>query len=102
MTDSTYPEAPTASACPACDAAPMARRLAASAAREDAAGAGALMLSLPGVHCAACITTVERALEAHPGVRSARVNLTLRRASIEAEPEVTAEALIGTVGRGRL
>nr|WP_093362867.1 heavy metal translocating P-type ATPase [Tropicimonas isoalkanivorans] len=74
----------------------MARRLAASGAREDA-GQGRLMLSLPGVHCGLCITTVERALEGHPGVRSARVNLTLRRATVEADPGVTADALMETV-----
>lgn len=101
MSDSTYPdagygEAPVASACPACDAAPMARRIAASGARADAAP-DALMLSLPDIHCAACITTVERALERHPGVRSARVNLTLKRAVVVADPGVTAEALIGAV-----
>ncbi|SDL36860.1 heavy metal translocating P-type ATPase [Aliiruegeria lutimaris] len=97
MSDSTFPEAPTASACPACEAAPMARRLAASGALEDKPEQGALMLSLPGIHCALCITTVEKALMAHPGVRSARVNLTLRRATVEAEPKVTAEALVKTV-----
>ena len=97
MSDSTYPEAPTASACPACDAAPMARRMAASGAFEDMPERGALMLSLPGIHCALCITTVERALSEHPGVTSARVNLTLKRATVEAAPEVTADALIGAV-----
>ena len=101
MSDSTYPdagygEAPVASACPACDAAPMARRIAASGARADAAP-DALMLSLPDIHCAACITTVERALGRHPGVQSARVNLTLKRAVVVADPGVTAEALIGAV-----
>ncbi|MBZ0122462.1 MAG: heavy metal translocating P-type ATPase, partial [Roseovarius sp.] len=33
----------------------------------------------------------EKALNAHPGVTSARVNLTLKRASIAAAPEVTAD-----------
>ncbi len=55
------------------------------------------MLSLPGIHCAACITTVERALDDHPGVRSARVNLSLKRATVEADPEVTAQALVAAV-----
>ncbi|MFD0981774.1 heavy metal translocating P-type ATPase [Tropicimonas aquimaris] len=97
MTDSTYSAPTTASACPACDAAPMARRIAASGARTEEAGPGRLLLSLPGIHCAACITTVERALDAHPGVRSARVNLTLKRATVEADPGVTAEALVKAV-----
>ena len=52
------------------------------------------MLSLPTVHCAACITAVERELSRQAGVQSARVNLTLKRVSIEADPEVTAEDMI--------
>jgi Cu2+-exporting ATPase len=52
-----------------------------------------LMLSLPGIHCAGCISGVEKALTAVPGVREARVNLTLRRAAVEAEPGVTADDL---------
>ncbi|WP_149866265.1 heavy metal translocating P-type ATPase [Tropicimonas marinistellae] len=75
----------------------MARRIAASGAQDGAVGPGRLMLSLPGIHCAACITTVERALDDHPGVRSARVNLSLKRATVEADPEVTAQALVAAV-----
>ncbi len=79
---------PTASACPACAAAPAAGALA-----ETAPQRAQIALSLPTIHCAACITRIEKALNGYPGVRSARVNLTLKRASIEAGPEVTAEAL---------
>jgi Cu2+-exporting ATPase len=85
---------PSASACPACDAAPAA---AAAAARAEELKEAQLALSLPTIHCAACISTVEGALNAHPGVKSARVNLTLKRASIEADPAVTADALVGTL-----
>ena len=94
-----FPAAPreaehvTASACPACVAAPSAAALAAAAAAKGMR----LMLSLPTAHCAACISTVEQAVQAVPGVRSARVNLTLRRLSVEAGPEVTADALIGVL-----
>ncbi|HRM74920.1 MAG TPA: heavy metal-associated domain-containing protein, partial [Paracoccus sp. (in: a-proteobacteria)] len=59
------------SACPACDAAPLAQRVAARAGAEHQD----VILSLPTIHCATCITDVERALAAHPGVRDARVNL---------------------------
>ncbi|MEJ6390417.1 heavy metal translocating P-type ATPase [Gymnodinialimonas ulvae] len=86
MTAFADPQHP--SACPACDAVPLAEQVA-GAALKDAR----LMLALPGIHCAACISGVERTLEAQPGVRAARVNLTLRRASVEAGPEVEAEAL---------
>ena len=77
------------SACPACVAAPSAQRLAALQRPETAR----LILSLPTAHCAVCMSTVEGALKAHPGVSSARVNLTLKRVSVEAEADVTAAQL---------
>jgi Cu2+-exporting ATPase len=78
------------SACPACVAVPAAERIAALRARRD----GRIMLSLPLAHCAACISTVEGALARVPGVRSSRVNLTLKRVSVEVGPEVTPGELI--------
>ena len=39
-------------------------------------------LSVPGVHCAACIASVERSLSALPGVEFARVNLSMKRATV--------------------
>ena len=83
-----------ASACPACVAAPSAENIAAMAA--EAKGAR-LVLSLPTAHCAACISTVEQAVQGVPGVRSARVNLTLRRVSVDADAGVTADGLIGVL-----
>ncbi|MEM6888034.1 MAG: heavy metal translocating P-type ATPase [Pseudomonadota bacterium] len=56
-----------------------------------------LMLSLPGIHCQNCIRSVEAVLQSHPAVRSARVNLTLKRALIDADPAVTAEVLADLV-----
>jgi P-type Cu2+ transporter len=56
-----------------------------------------VMLSLPGVHCAACIAIIEKTLHAVPGVQSARVNLTLKRASIAARPQVSVAALLQAV-----
>ena len=85
----------TPSACPACAVVPSAERLAAL----SAATSGRIMLSLPGAHCAACISTVESGLAALPGVRSARVNLTLRRVSVDAEPIVSTETLIQALKR---
>jgi Cu2+-exporting ATPase len=84
---------PPPSACPACAVVPSA--LEAAAQPADAR----LLLSLPGIHCAGCIATVERELACAPGVRSARVNLTLKRASVDAEPQVTAAALIARLDR---
>lgn len=81
------------SACPACSAAPAAEDLAATAALKDVR----LTLSLPTIHCSACISTVERVLNAHPGVQAARVNLTLKRAQIEADAVVSADELIAAL-----
>ncbi len=84
------------SACPACSAMPAAESLAnAKAAMQDAT----IALSLPSIHCTACIAGVERALTAAAGVKDARVNLTLKRATINAEPDVTAADMITVLAR---
>ncbi|KEO55962.1 cation-translocating P-type ATPase [Thioclava pacifica] len=85
----------SASACPACIAAPSAEQMAKSG---DIKGAR-IMLSLPTAHCAVCITDVERELMKQPGVKSARVNLTLKRASVDAEGDVEAAGLISALDR---
>jgi len=79
-------------ACPACIATPAARG-------KGQAGAGGeeTILALPGVHCAACITTVESALTAIPGIGDARVNLTLRRVRIRHDGSHSPEDLIAAV-----
>ncbi|KUF12622.1 heavy metal translocating P-type ATPase [Pseudoponticoccus marisrubri] len=84
---------PPASACPACSAAPAAQALAARPAPEEAH----IVLSLPTIHCAACMAAVERALHAAPGVTAARVNLTQKRVNIEAAPDMAAADLIPVV-----
>ncbi|MEX0318244.1 MAG: heavy metal translocating P-type ATPase [Ruegeria sp.] len=83
---------PGTAACPGCIATPgePARPI-----PEDVQ----IALSLPGIHCSACIATVERELNAFPGVDSARVNLTLKRAMVQAEPEVRAADLIPVLER---
>ncbi len=78
---------PQMAVCPGCVAAP-------SEAVEQAPTEARLALSLPTIHCQGCISAVERALNAHPGVQSARVNLTLKRALIEADPDLRAADLI--------
>ncbi len=83
-------ETPSAAACPGCAAgAPDA------AAAPAPAGPVTIQLALPSIHCAGCISAVERGLAGAPGIQSARVNLTLKRVRIEAERGVTPEALIG-------
>ena len=82
-------------ACPGCAMAPaMAER-----ARGQALGGGEeVQIVLPGVHCAACISTVEGGLLALDGVTAARVNLTRRRVRIRHDGSRTVEDLIGAIG----
>ncbi len=87
-------------ACPACAAAPETPAPAAKA--RAAAQLRRIDLSLPSIHCAACITGVERTLDAEPGVAAARVNLTLKRASVTAEdsPGLEARLIAALSARG--
>ena len=86
---------PPTSACPACSAAPAAEALAEAGLPKDVN----IILSLPSIHCAACISGVERILGATEGVLGARVNLTLKRAQIEAASNVRADDLIKVLER---
>ncbi len=54
-------------------------------------------LVLPGIHCAGCIRTVEQVLSRQPGIRSARVNLTRRRASVLGVPGADPGQWIGAL-----
>ncbi len=64
-----------AAACPACNTAPAALRVAEMAAPN-------MTLSVPDVHCAACIGTIERGLAQVAGIDAARVNLTQKRVAL--------------------
>ena len=59
--------------------------------------AEAVELSIPGLHCAACIRKVEGALLARPEVAAARVNLTQRRVRVSAAPGTSPTALIAAL-----
>lgn len=59
--------------CPACVGLPAA---------EDVPFGPALQFSLPTIHCAACISKIERGLSQVHGVGAVRVNLSLKRVSI--------------------
>lgn len=80
---------PSLAVCPACVAAP------AQNIEPLPEGPSKIALSLPGIHCQACIGTVERALSNVPGVTSARVNLTLKRAMVDTDDaDLTAKVLV--------
>ena len=52
-------------------------------------------LTIEGMHCAGCVSTVEKALQKVEGVRSAIVNLSLEKATVEGNTD--AERLIDAV-----
>lgn len=81
--------------CPGCAGAPLALEKG----RSDPAAAAAdkLILSLPSIHCAACVGTVEHGLLARPDVIDARVNLSLKRVTIWTRQDADEDALINAV-----
>jgi Cu2+-exporting ATPase len=76
-------------ACPACIGIP-------EATLKQAASRGVeqIMLSLPAIHCVACINGVERALQKVDGVANARVNLSMKRVTVGLDRPVAPETLI--------
>ena len=85
-------EQPVLAACPACAVAPAAKR-------ERHFDGANIQLSLPHIHCAGCISGVERALSGVDGVQEAYVNLTRKRAQVRADRNVTADALVSALSR---
>ncbi|MDO6590072.1 cadmium-translocating P-type ATPase [Loktanella sp. D2R18] len=81
-----------AAACPACIGLP-------EGTLEKAAsnGSSEILLSLPAIHCVACINGVERALRGMDGVANARVNLSMKRVTVGLDAPIAAEALIDTL-----
>ena len=51
--------------------------------RHPAEGVAAIDLVVEGVHCGACISTIEKGLAREQGVRGARVNLASKRVTVE-------------------
>ena len=58
---------------------------------------GGILLQVNGMTCASCVTRVEKALNAIPGVVEASVNLATEQASVRADPSVNAQALAAAV-----
>ncbi|MGO4870062.1 MAG: heavy metal translocating P-type ATPase [Roseiarcus sp.] len=68
--------------------------------RHPAEGVAAMDLVVEGVHCGACISTIEKGLGREGGVRGARVNLASKRVTVEwdegaLEPATIIERLSG-------
>jgi Cu2+-exporting ATPase len=61
----------------------------AASAREVRPGVGFVQAIAPGMHCGACVATLERGLKREPGVLRARANLTAKRLSLEYDAAVT-------------
>lgn len=80
------------SACPACNASPLAERIA-----SDALVGDSVVLTLPTIHCSACIANVERKLNAMTEVKDARVNLTLKRVMITTNCSVPIERFVAVL-----
>ncbi len=76
------------SACPACDAAPLAQTIATQPQSNQIA------LSVPDLHCGLCISKVETALKTLPQVTDARVNLTQKRAIVTGAADMPIAPLI--------
>ena len=81
------------SACPACNAAPIARAVSKASSVNDAR----IVLSVPTVHCAACMRKIEQHLEQLPGVDEARVNLSLKRCIISGNSHLQSNQLINAI-----
>ena len=68
------------------------------AARDLGEGMHQVELSVPGVHCAACIQSVEKSLRALDTVENARVNLSTRRVSVRWRGDQL-PPIVGTLAR---
>jgi len=66
--------------------------------QRDDAGRGRLELLVSGARCAGCISKIEKAVRASPGVTAARLNLTTGKLAVELEPgKADPERVVETV-----
>src|SRR5687768_7484543 len=86
-------ESPGSLGCLGCIASP------ASQAKDAGPAEDEIVLAVPGADCAACIPALEEGLAPFAGVRSVRVNLSLRRLRVRHDGSLTPEALIPEVAR---
>ena len=57
------------------------------------------LFSVPGMHCAGCISKIERGLAETPGIQRARVNFTAKRVTISHENRLTVPDLVEAIGK---
>ncbi len=75
--------------------APVAGRGLGRCVRDAGAGRRRVELLVPDMHCANCLRKVEEGMATAPGVLAARVNLSLRRATVEFDPaRIDAEGVL--------
>ncbi|MBU0672518.1 MAG: HAD-IC family P-type ATPase, partial [Candidatus Margulisbacteria bacterium] len=48
-----------------------------------------IFISISGMHCASCVTSIEAALKSFKGVKDAKVNFASEKATVEYDPNVT-------------
>lgn len=71
-----------------------------AAARHADTGSRTVLLHVPGMRCAGCISGVERRILVLPGVVRARANLTRKQIRIEANPSVSEQQLVAALAEG--
>ena len=67
------------------------------AGRERDDGTVQYVFSVPDIHCGACIASIERTLKPMRGIRYARVNLSMRRATVHLDPAETGPVEVANV-----
>ncbi|MEL6510751.1 MAG: heavy metal translocating P-type ATPase [Pseudomonadota bacterium] len=88
----SMPDTPSAAACPGCVALPSGNTAIAKALAEGPTRK--VHLSLPSIHCAACISGVENGLMQLDIVHAARVNLTRKRAEVTIDRDAEVDPLL--------
>jgi len=66
-----------------------------SALRQPEMSLERTVLAVPSMHCAGCMSKIERGLGEVPGVISARVNLSARTVTVEHDPALDSHDLVG-------
>ena len=56
-------------------------------------------LTVEGMHCASCAGNIERSLKKIPGLKNASVSMMTRKALVEADDNVSEEAMKQAVAR---